>query len=89
MLRVVSVKSFPPPPRSLCCIEIVSLLQAISQRLFADSSVETLELAGNILDKSELVQMEGVEAFLSRREKIKNKNLQGGALLTLSVCGLD
>lgn len=51
--------------------------------------MESLELAGNILDKADLVAMEGVDAFLARREKNKNKNLQGGALQTLSVCGLD
>lgn len=63
--------------------------QAISRRLFADSVVESLELADNLLDKSDLMRMEGVDAFLSRREKNKNKNLQGGGMLTLSVCGLD
>ena len=64
-------------------------MQAISRGLFADSSVESLELAGNIMDKTDLMRMEGVDAFLARREKNKNKNLQGGGMLTLSVCGLD
>lgn len=63
--------------------------QAISRGLFADSRVESLDLEGNILDKADLMQMEGVDAFLARREKNKNKNLQGGGMLTLSVCGLD
>lgn len=63
--------------------------QAISRGLFADSSVESLELAGNVIDKTDLMRMEGVDAFLARREKNKNKNLQGGGMLTLSVCGLD
>lgn len=68
---------------------LLLLVQAISQKLFANSNVDSLELSGNILDKSELVQMAGVEAFLSRRENNKNKNIQGGALVTLSLCGLD
>lgn len=63
--------------------------QAIAPALFVESSIEALELAGNRLDKADLMRMDGVEAFLSRREKNKNKNLQGGTLLTLSVCGLD
>lgn len=70
-----------------CLLSRVS--QAISPRLFADSAVESLELAGNILDKTDLMRMDGVDAFLSRREKNKNRNLQGGGMLTLSVCGLD
>lgn len=51
--------------------------------------MESLELAGNLLDKKDFMQMEGVDAFLARREKNKNRNLQGGGMLTLSVCGLD
>lgn len=65
------------------------LLQSISQALFTVSAVESLELAGNLLEKNELVAMAGVDVFLTRRQKHKNKNLQGGALLELSVCGLD
>ncbi|CAM9985055.1 unnamed protein product [Ectocarpus sp. 12 AP-2014] len=63
--------------------------QSISRGLFADSAVESLELAGNALDKTDLMRMEGVDDFLARREKNKNKSLQGGGMLTLSVCGLD
>lgn len=63
--------------------------QAISRGLLADSAVEFLELAGNVLDKPDLLRMEGVDAFLGRREKTKNKSLQGGGMLTLSICGLD
>lgn len=51
--------------------------------------MNSLELAGNVLDKTDLMGMEGVESFLSRREKSKNKSLQGGGMLDLSVCGLD
>ena len=67
----------------------VSNIQAISRGIFADSVVESMELEGNILDKADLMKMEGVDAFLARRERNKNKNLQGGGMLTLSVCGLD
>lgn len=63
--------------------------QSISRALFVDSAVNSLELAGNVLDKTDLMGMEGVESFLSRREKSKNKSLQGGGMLDLSVCGLD
>ena len=63
--------------------------QAISRGLLAESPVESLELAGNLLDKTDFMQMEGVDALLGRREKNKNRNLQGGGMLTLSVCGLD
>lgn len=63
--------------------------QSISRVLFVDSVVDSLELAGNVLDKSDLMGMEGVDSFLARREKSKNKSLQGGGMLDLSVCGLD
>lgn len=63
--------------------------QAISQRLLSESAVGSLELAGNIIDSAELARMDGFDAFLSRRGKNKSKSLQGGGMLTLSLCGLD
>ena len=75
-----------------CCARFAVLSrtpQAISQGVLAESPVESLELAGNLLDKTDFMKMEGVDAFLARRERNKNRNLQGGGMLTLSVCGLD
>ncbi|CAM9454290.1 unnamed protein product [Phaeothamnion confervicola] len=63
--------------------------QSLCRELFEATAVEVLNLEGNPLDKPQLMAMEGVAAFLARREKLKNRNLQGGAALSLSVCGLD
>ncbi|CAM9752860.1 unnamed protein product, partial [Discosporangium mesarthrocarpum] len=63
--------------------------QSLARELFANSTVEVLELQGNPLTKPELMHMDDINLFLERRERNKNKNLQGGALLQLSVCGLD
>eukprot|EP00903_Cladosiphon_okamuranus_P018570 g17093.t1 len=89
LVGLSKLKKLSARSNHIAAVDPFSGQQAISQGLFADSSVESLELAGNIMDKTDLMRMEGVAAFLARREKNKNKNLQGGGMLTLSVCGLD
>lgn len=73
----------------IAAVDPFSGQQAISRGVFVESPMESLELEGNLLTKKDFMQMEGVDAFLARREKNKNRNLQGGGMLTLSVCGLD
>ena len=34
-------------------------------------------------------EFEGFPSFLERRQKIKSKNIYGGALTDLAVCGLE
>ncbi|CAM9638475.1 unnamed protein product, partial [Chrysoparadoxa australica] len=64
--------------------------QSLAAALFTSSQVEVLNLEGNLLDKQALLAMDGVNAFLERRLKAKNKNIHGGAHFTdLSICGLD
>ena len=63
--------------------------QSISAELFTHTSAEEINLQGNRLTKDDLMKFDGVEAFLNRREKNKNKLLQGGGMLDFSVFGLE
>jgi hypothetical protein len=48
-----------------------------------------LNLEGNHLTKAQLLDMQGVSTYMERRQSAKEKNLAGGALFDLSLCGLD
>lgn len=56
--------------------------------LFADTLVADLNLEGNPMTSTQLNELEGYSDFLERRQKIKSKDLYGGALTNLDVCGL-
>ncbi len=66
-----------------------SIAQSLPSHLFTESPLQDLTLTGNPLLKRELMEFEGFDAFLSRRQKLKKKDLDGGALTSLSLCGLD
>ena len=54
-----------------------------------DTLLIDLNLHGNNkLTSTELNEFEGFDVFLMRRKKVKDKNLHGGALVNMSVCGL-
>jgi len=63
--------------------------QPIPSTLFTDTVVVDLNLHGNKMTNTQLNEFEGFNAFLERRTKIKNKNVYGGALTDLNVCGLE
>jgi Leucine-rich repeat (LRR) protein len=62
--------------------------QSIPEDFFLQVPIEILDLTGNILTNSEILQFKGVDVFLERKQKIREKGLQGGALSSYSVFGL-
>lgn len=63
--------------------------QSISAELFTHTCAEEISLAGNMLKQDDVLAYDGVEEFVNRRKKNKDKLLQGGGLLDLSLFGLD
>lgn len=63
--------------------------QSIPKDLLASTPLERLDLKGNHLQQADVMSFEGVDAFLERRKGIKNKAIQGGAMIDLSLFGLD
>jgi Leucine-rich repeat (LRR) protein len=58
--------------------------------LFLNTSIDNINLEGNNnLKKSEILALPGIEVFLERRQKTKDKALHGGALTDLSLFGID
>lgn len=62
--------------------------QPLPASLFSDTLLIDLNLHGNKLTSTQLNEFEGFDTFLERRKKVKTKNLYGGALVDMSVCGL-
>ena len=64
--------------------------QSIPVKFFTDTNVDTIELAGNTnITKALILKFEGIDTFLGRRTKSKEKSFQGGALTDMSLFGLD
>ena len=58
--------------------------------LFVNTSVETIMLQGNDeLSSRFVLSLDGIDSFLERRKKLKDKNFQGGAIVDFSLFGLD
>lgn len=62
--------------------------QSIHEKVFTDSNIESIDLEGNPIKKSTITNFNGVEAFLERRKKLKEKNLMMGASTDLELFGL-
>jgi Leucine-rich repeat (LRR) protein len=63
--------------------------QPLPASLFTDTPLIDLNLHGNRMTSTQLNQFDGFPAFLSRREKVKTKDLYGGAMTNFDVCGLE
>lgn len=63
--------------------------QPIPAAIFSDTLLIDLNLRGNRLTQTRLNDFEGFDAFVERRRGVKNKNIHGGAMTDLSMCGLD
>mmetsp|Transcript_12618 Transcript_12618/g.25803 ORF Transcript_12618/g.25803 Transcript_12618/m.25803 type:complete len:315 (-) Transcript_12618:86-1030(-) len=71
-------------------LSATSVDQPLPKGLFTDTKLHDLRLAGNPMEKRVLMEeFEGFDAFLKRREGVKRKDLDGGAMADLSLCGLD
>lgn len=62
--------------------------QSIPESFFIDTPVDSIDLTGNPLKNTEINQFKGLDIFHERNKLIKEKALQGGALLDFSVFGL-
>lgn len=64
--------------------------QSLPPGLFTSTELNRLDLEGNAsITKSEVLDFQGIESFLERRKKIKDKHVQGGALGDLSLFGIE
>jgi len=63
--------------------------QSLPAELFTSTCLHDLNLRNNPLQKRELMDFEGFDKFLERRGEVKKKDLDGGAMANLSLCGLD
>lgn len=63
--------------------------QPLPAGLFADTPLIDLNLRGNHLTNTQLNEFKGFDKFLERRQNVKSKNIYGGALTDLGVCGLE
>jgi Leucine-rich repeat (LRR) protein len=63
--------------------------QPLPEELFVSTPLIDLNLKGNRMTNGQLNEFEGFDAFLERRQKLKSKNIHGGALTDLGMCGLE
>lgn len=64
--------------------------QSIPLSFFQLTKIENMDLKGNMnINKSMISGFEGIEFFIERRKKSKDKSIQGGAMTTLDLFGLD
>lgn len=63
--------------------------QPLPAVLFTETPVIDLNLHGNRLTSTQLNEFDGFATFLERRKQVKTKNVYGGALTNLDVCGLE
>jgi len=62
--------------------------QPLPASLFSSTLLIDLNLHGNPMTSTQLNEFQGYADFLARREKVKSKDIYGGALVNLDVCGL-
>ena len=63
--------------------------QPLPETLFANTPLIDLNLHGNPMTNTQLNTFEGYDKFLERRQKVKTAAIVGGALTSLTVCGLE
>ena len=62
--------------------------QSIPEGVFAHTALDSIDLSGNReLTKAIVMEFAGVDVFLERRKKTKEKNFQGGAMMDVSLFG--
>ena len=62
--------------------------QPLPKELWTNTLIIDMNLHGNPMTSTQLNTMDGFDAFLKRRREVKNKDILGGAMTDLSVCGL-
>jgi len=64
-------------------------VQTLPSELFTDTILASLDLYGNPITSTQINDFLGFDKFLERRQKVKTKDLYGGAMTNLDVCGLE
>ena len=59
----------------------------LGQSVFTDTSLVTIDLTGNFVEPSGYMTMDGVDQFIARRLKNKDKALAGGAWIDHGLFG--
>lgn len=62
--------------------------QPLPASLFTKTLLIDLNLHGNPMTSTQLNEFEGYNVFLDRRQKVKTKDIYGGAMTSFGVCGL-
>jgi Leucine-rich repeat (LRR) protein len=64
--------------------------QSFPSDFFKLTSIDTIQLDGNHeIRKSDILDFNGIEFFIERRKKSKEKSLQGGAMTDFDIFGLE
>lgn len=64
--------------------------QSIPVGLLENTELDNIDLTGNVsISKADVMGFIGIEKFLQRRQALKDKNFQGGALSDTTLFGLD
>ena len=63
--------------------------QSIAKEIFIETSLVTLQLAGNPLSTKEVLSFDGVEVFMDRWKATRDKSIQGGAMIEQDLFGLN
>ncbi|CAH0487270.1 unnamed protein product [Peronospora farinosa] len=89
LARCVKLKMLSARRNTLVGQSAGAKVQSIAADLLGeDSAVQVMNLEGNPMTKEDLQKMDGFDAFLTRRTKLKNKEIHGGLNSDLSLCGL-
>ena len=64
--------------------------QSIPASFLLQTLVDSIDLGGNAgLTKAQVLEFDGIQAFIERRKKSKDKSFQGGAITDFNLFGLD
>lgn len=64
--------------------------QSIPAGLLENSELDHIDLTGNPgITKADVMSFVGIDKFLARRQALKDKNFSGGALMEITVFGLE
>ena len=64
--------------------------QSIPAGFFIETAVDTIDLKGNTeIRKAQVMEFDGVDKFIERRTKSKNKAFAGGAMSDYSMFNID
>ncbi|CAI5713131.1 unnamed protein product [Peronospora destructor] len=90
LARCVKLKVLSARRNTLVGQSAGAKVQSITAEVLGENSaVQVMNLEGNPMTKEDLQKMDGFDAFLTRRTKLKNKEIHGGLNADLSLCGLS